>query len=108
MIAVAVQPFQVAPGEEHRPGPHLRTERRPTRTRCSGSWSGGEILSGDTRLTVLEEKLSRGNGTFTSRQPIGVPPDLSPRPYTRGFGEGSGRGSPRFRLLFEVIDNSSD
>ena len=107
MIAVAVQPFQVAPGEEIALVLTFAVESAPPGLGVQ-VLERREILSGDTRLTVLEEKLSRGNGTFTSRQPIRVPPDLSPGLYTlRGSVRAAERESAG-SALFEVIDNSSD
>lgn len=102
MVAVGVEPLQAAPGEEISlvltfavdgapPGSGLEVvERR-------------EILSGDTRLTVLEERLQRGNGTFTSRQPVQMPAGLAPGVYTLRASVSAAGQRADGSALFQVV-----
>jgi len=105
IVAVAVQPARVAPGGEVTlvityevsgvpPGPGFEVlERR-------------EILRGGQQLAAFEERLQRTNNTFTSSQPLGLPPDVAPGIYTLWAEVVMAGSKATGTALFEVARNA--
>jgi hypothetical protein len=102
VVAVAVQPARVPPGGEIAMVITYEVGGVP-----SGSafevLEVREVYQGERRLAGFEERLPRASDTFTSSQPLRLPPDLAPGLYSlRAKVVMAGREATG-SALFEVV-----
>ncbi len=80
ILAAAVQPARVRPGEEVALVVNYLLEGLPPGAGFEVH-EERELLSGERHLTTLEDRVTRAAGTYTSSQRIRVPADLAPGVY---------------------------